>query len=67
MATACHKTVNSWMKVWAILHNFYKYGKGMDKRMGQHGRTVKVIANVINIWLTKSPSFPCEYNDSDCM
>jgi hypothetical protein len=67
MATARHETINSRMKVWAILRNAYKYGKGTDERMHRHGRTVKAIANVVNIWLTESPSFPCEYDDSDCM
>jgi hypothetical protein len=50
-ATARHETINSRMKVWAILRNAYKYGKGMDERMLRHGRTVKAIANVVNIWL----------------
>jgi hypothetical protein len=67
MATAQHETINSWMKVWAILRNAYKYGKGTDKQMLRHGRTVKAIANVVNIWLTESAPFQCRYDDSDCM
>jgi hypothetical protein len=31
MATARHETINSPMKVWAILPNAYKYGQGMDE------------------------------------
>jgi hypothetical protein len=67
MATARHETINSRMKVWAILRNSYKYGKGTDKWMCRHGQTVKAIANVVNIWLTESPPFPIHYDDSDCM
>jgi hypothetical protein len=67
MATVRHETINSRLKVWAILRNAYKYGKGTDKRMRQHGQTVKAVANVVNIWLAESPSFQCDYNDSDCM
>jgi hypothetical protein len=67
MAMACYETINSWMKVWAILRNAYKYGKRTDEQMRQHGHTMKAIANVVNIWFTKSPPFQCEYDDSDCM
>jgi DDE superfamily endonuclease len=67
MATVRHETINSRMKVWTILRNSYKYGKGTDEQMRRHGQTVKAIANVVNIWLTESPPFPCHYDDSDCM
>jgi hypothetical protein len=63
MATARHETINSRMKVWAILRNGYKYGKGTDERMRRHGQTVKAIANVVNIWLVESPPFQCDYDD----
>jgi hypothetical protein len=36
VAMTRHETINSRMKVWAILHNAYKYGKGTDKQMRQH-------------------------------
>jgi hypothetical protein len=67
MATARHETINSWMKVWAILRNAYKYGKGTDERLRHHGHTTKAIANVVNIWLTERPPFQCDYDDSNCM
>jgi hypothetical protein len=67
MATARHETINSQMKVWAILHNAYQYGKGMDEQMCRHGCTVKAIANVVTIWFPKSPPFQYDYDDSNCM
>jgi hypothetical protein len=67
MATARHETINSRMKVWAILPNAYKYGKGTDEQLRRHGHTAKAIANVVNIWLTENPAFQCDYDNSDCM
>jgi hypothetical protein len=64
MSTARHETINSQMKVWAILRTPYRHGQGADERMTRHGRTVNAIANVVQIWLVESPSFQC---DSGCM
>jgi hypothetical protein len=67
MATARHKTINSRMKVWAILHTPYQHGQGADEQMTHHERTVNAIANVVQIWLVESPPFQCDYDDSGCM
>jgi hypothetical protein len=67
MATARHETINSRMKIWAILRNAYKYGQGSEERMQRHGQTVNAIANVVNIWLVEDPPFQCDYDDSGCM
>jgi hypothetical protein len=47
------------MKVWAILLTAYRHGQGTVERVRQHKQTVKEIANVVNIWLVKSPPFQC--------
>jgi hypothetical protein len=57
MATACHKTINSRMKVWAVRHTSYQHGPDLHEWLLCHEQTTKVIANVINIWLMESLHF----------
>ena len=65
LATARHETINSRLKVWAIIRNAYRYGQGSDERLKRHERTVNGIANVVNIWLMESPAFQVEcYDDA---
>jgi hypothetical protein len=64
MATSRHETINSRMKVWAILRTSYRHGQGLDKRLLRHERTTKAIGNVVNIWLMESPAFSIQYDDS---
>ena len=64
LATARHETINSRMKVWAILRTAYRYGQGLEQRLLRHERTVNAIANVVNIWLMESPAFDVDYDDS---
>jgi hypothetical protein len=64
IATARHETINSQMKVWAILQTPYWHSEGLQDRMFRHERTVNAITNVINIWLMDSPLFTVEYDDS---
>ena len=65
LATARHETINSRLKVWAIVRNAYRYGQGEEERLARHERTVCAIANVTNIWLAESPAFQIEdYDDA---
>jgi hypothetical protein len=64
LATSRHETINSRMKVWAILSTSYRHGQGLQERLSRHERTVNAIANVVNIWLMDCPSFTVEYDDS---
>jgi hypothetical protein len=63
IATAQHETINSRMKVWAILQTPYQQSRLQDWLLS-HEQTMNAIANVINIWLIDSPSFTVEYDDS---
>jgi hypothetical protein len=63
LATARHKTINSWMKVWAIIQISCQHGQGLQEWLLQHERIVNAIANVINIWLMDSSAFTVKYDD----
>lgn len=67
LATARHETINSRMKIWAIVRNAYRFGQGSEERLKRHEQTINGIANVVNIWLRESPAFQVDYDDSGCI
>jgi hypothetical protein len=39
LTTAQHETINSRMKVWAILQTSYQHGQGLQESLSRHNQT----------------------------